>query len=110
MRSHPLFPGVAMHRLLAALMFLALPAASLAQEKSPKPLEWKRIHWLGDLNWRCAMECHCAAFSPDDKVLAIGGTWHVGLWEAATGKPITRYDRSGCGYFWSVAWAPNGDL
>jgi hypothetical protein len=99
-----------MARTFAALMPLLLPAIVHGQDVAVKPIEGTIIRTLGDKTWRTRLQLRSPAFSHDDKTLAFGGTHGLGLWEAGTGKPITTFGLSGCGYYESIAWDPEGRL
>jgi WD40 repeat protein len=100
-----------MSRSFALVVLLTLPTTTAAQNNPAKqPLEGTLIRRLGESDWRSTFELQSPAFSPDGKTLACGGTWNIGLWQGATGKPITTYQVPGCGYFWSVAWGADGSL
>src|SRR4051812_14526793 len=96
---------------LAASSLLAFAATAPAQDirADMAPL-LPQLRQLGATAWRATFEMEASAFSPDGKTLALGGNGSLGLWDVATGlRPIT-FNRSGCGYFWSIAWAPDGTL
>lgn len=97
-------------RILVLLLVVAGPAPVVAQEVVAAPVQGTLIRRFGDLNWRSTFELHAPAFSRDGKTLAFAGTWHIGLWHTASGALLSTYERSGCGYFWSLAWAPDGSL
>jgi WD40 repeat protein len=93
-----------------ALLVLAAAAAMVRAQDAAEPLQGFVIRRLGDVNWRSTFDLHAPAFSPDGGTLAFGGKWHIGLWKMSSGARLHSYERSGCGAFGSLAWAPDGSL
>jgi len=49
----------------------------------------------------------CCAFSPDGKLIAVGGPGWVGVWEAKNGQPLW-VDQQAQGQTDSLLWSPDG--
>jgi RNA polymerase sigma factor (sigma-70 family) len=62
---------------------------------------------LGTLRFRHEGEAGSVAFSPDGKTLGATSAGSIFLWEAATGKPLTRLDKPAGS---SIAFSPDGKM
>ncbi|HYT94852.1 MAG TPA: sigma-70 family RNA polymerase sigma factor, partial [Gemmataceae bacterium] len=82
--------------------------AALLAEQDPLPPG--AVARLGTGRLRHGGQVHSVAFAPGGKVLASAGwDWAVRLWDAATGKELHQIP-SPDGWFWCVAFSPDGSL
>ena len=88
--------GARFPRLAAALLFLALCCAGIAQ--APPPANW---------SYQPIYPAYCSAYSPDGRYLAIGGTGGVQLFYSATRTYIRTFPTSAT-LVESVAFSPDG--
>jgi WD40 repeat protein len=90
-------------RLTVACLLAALAVSARGAEPAPvlparvdrhgDPLPPRALARLGTVRFRQSAFVMSVAYSPDGKMLALGGAGQgLGLWDAATGKPIRQFD------------------